>query len=117
MENQSKEITDDNKNIKSVLLGLLFGSLTGAIAMLLFAPQSGKRTRTQIYQGGIELRDRTTTEVNKAAEQVRSETERITTEVREKVGDLKQLGQDKLAEQMEHVSMHLDAWNMAAEAA
>jgi len=117
LENNTKEQAYNTKNTKSVLLGLLFGGLTGAIAMLLFAPQSGKRTRTQIYQEGIELRDRTTTEIEKAAEQVRSETERITTEVRERVGELKQLGQKKLAEEMDHASEALDAWNMAAEAA
>ena len=96
---------------------MLFGGLIGAIATLLFAPQSGKRTRTQIYQEGIELRDRTTTEIKKAAEQVRSETERITTEGRDKVGELKHLGQKKLVEEMDHASEALDARNMAAEAA
>lgn len=117
MENHIEESTNDTNNIKSILLGLLIGGLTGAAGMLLFAPQSGKRTRTQIRQEGIQLRDRTTTKIKKAAEQVRSETERITTEVRDRVGELQQSGQNKLAEQMEHVSMDLDAWNMAAEAA
>jgi len=117
MENHIKESTYDTNNIKSVLLGLLFGGLTGAIAMLLFAPQSGKRTRTQIREEGIQLRDRTTTEIKKATEQVRSKTERITAQARERVGGLKQLGQDKLVEQMDHVSAALDAGKTAVEAA
>ncbi|MBE3037204.1 MAG: YtxH domain-containing protein, partial [Chloroflexi bacterium] len=35
-------------NTKNVLIGLLIGGLAGAAAMLLFTPQSGKRTRAQI---------------------------------------------------------------------
>ena len=116
MENHIEESTYDTNHIKSILLGLLFGGLTGAIAMLLFAPQSGKRTRTQIRQEGIQLRDWTTTEIVKAADQVRSETERITAEVREGVGELKQLGQNKLVEQMDHVAAALDAEKSAVEA-
>jgi gas vesicle protein len=104
MEKYIEESTYDTNNIKSVLLGLLFGGLTGAIAMLLFAPQSGKRTRDQIHQEGIELRDRTTTGINEAVEQVRSVTNRITVGVQEKAGKLKQLGQDQLVEQMDDVT-------------
>ena len=109
MESNIEEHAYNTKNTRNVLLGLLFGGLTGAIAMLLFAPQSGKRTRTQIHQEGIELRDRTTTGINEAVEQVRSVTNRITAEVQEKAGKLKQLGQDQLVEQMEDVSAAVEA--------
>jgi gas vesicle protein len=85
--------------------------------MLLFAPQSGKRTRAQIELKGIQLRDRTTKKIKKAVAQVRSNTNRITTEVREKAGELKQLGQDKLVEQMDRVSATLDAGKTAVESA
>jgi len=117
MESNIEEHTYNIKNTRNVLLGLLFGGLTGAIAMLLFAPQSGKRTRTQIHQEGIELRDRTTTGINEAVEQVRSVTNRITAEVQEKAGKLKQLGQDQLVEPMDDVSAALDAGQTAVEAA
>jgi gas vesicle protein len=50
---------------KNLLIGLLIGGLAGAAAMLLFAPQSGKRTRTQILNRDIQLRDRTTTKTKK----------------------------------------------------
>ncbi len=32
---------------KHIIFGLLIGALAGATAMLLFAPQSGKKTRDQ----------------------------------------------------------------------
>ena len=117
MENHIEESTNDANNLKSVLLGLLIGGLTGAAATLLFAPQSGKRLRTQIRQESIQLRDRTTTGINEATEQVRSVTNRITAEVQEKAGKLKRLGQDQLVEQMDHVSVALDAGKTAVEAA
>ena len=104
-------------NTKNVLIGMLIGGLAGAVMMLLFAPQSGKRTRAQIRQNSIQLRDRTTKNVKKAVAQVRSETNRFTTEVQEKAGELKQLGQDKLVKQMDRVSAALDAGKTAVEAA
>ena len=117
MENYIEESTNDANNLKSVLLGLLIGGLTGATAMLLFAPQSGKRLRTQIRQESIQLRDRATSGIEEAVEQVRSVTNRITAEVQEKAGELKSLGQDKLVEQMDHVSAVLDAGKTDVEAA
>lgn len=105
------------KGLKNALVGLLIGGLAGATAMLLFAPQSGKRTRAQIHQKSILLRDRTTENIKKAVTQVRSGTDKITAEVREKAGELKQLGQDKLVKQMDRVSAALDAGKKAVEAA
>ena len=117
MENNIKEHVYNPRNMKIVLLGLLIGGLTGAAATLLFAPQSGKRLRAQIRQESIQLSDRATAGMDKTISQVRSETDRITAEVREKVGELKQLGQDKLVEQMEHMSAALDTGKTAVEAA
>ena len=117
MENKSEEHAYSKNNSKNVLFGLLIGGLTGAAAMLLFAPQSGKQFRTQIRQESIQLRDRTTTGIEKAVAQVRSETNRIAAEVKEKAGELKRLGQDKLVEQIDHVSAVLDTGKTAVEAA
>jgi len=106
-----------SNNPQRMLIGMLIGGLAGAIAMLLFAPQSGKQTRDQIEEKTVELRDQTTKNVKKAVGQVRSETNRITAEVREKAGELKQLGQDKLVEQMDRVSAALETGKTAVEAA
>ena len=39
-----------------MLAGLLIGALAGAIAMLLLAPQSGKRTRAKLRRRSVALR-------------------------------------------------------------
>ena len=100
-----------------LLLGLLVGSLAGVITMLLFAPQSGKQTRDQIEEKAIELRDETTKSVKKALTKVRSGADKLTADVQDKAGELKQLGQDKLVEQLDRVSAALDTGKTAVEAA
>ena len=117
MENNMEEQTDNKNGFVNILIGALVGGLAGAVAMLLFAPQSGKRTRAQIQNQSILLRDRTTKNIKKAVAQVRSETNKLTSEVQEKAGELKQLGQDKLVEQLDRVSAALDSGKTAIEAA
>jgi gas vesicle protein len=115
MENNIEEYAYGINNTRNVLIGLLIGGLVGAAAMLLFAPQSGKRTRAQIEHKSIQLRNRTTKNVKKAVAQVRSKTNSITAEVRDVAGELKHLGQDKLVEQLDRVSAALDAGKTAVE--
>jgi gas vesicle protein len=117
MENEVEGYGNVMNDVKNVLIGLLIGGLAGATTMLLLAPQSGKRTRAQIQQKTIQLRDRTTKSVKKAVAQVRTETNKITTDVREKADELKQLGQDKLVKQLDRVSAALDSGKTAVEAA
>jgi gas vesicle protein len=100
-----------------LLLGLLIGGLAGVVTMLLFAPQSGKETRDQIEEKAIELRDETTKNVKKALTKVRSKADKLTADVQDKAGELKQLGQDKLVEQLDRVSAALDTGKTAVEAA
>jgi gas vesicle protein len=107
----------NNNNPQNILISLLVGSLAGAVAMLLFAPQSGKQTRDLIEEKSIQLRDQTTKDIKKAVKQIRSKTDRITADVQEKAGELKQLGQDKLVEQLDRVSAALDSGKTALEAA
>jgi len=59
MVNNNQEHAYDINDMKNALVGLLIGGLVGAGAMLLFAPRSGRQTRALIYQGRIQLRDRT----------------------------------------------------------
>ena len=105
-----------NNNPQRVLLGLVIGGLAGVVTMLLFAPQSGKQTRDQIEEKAIELREQTTKNLKKAVAQVRSETDRLSSEVQDKAGELKQRGQDKLVEQLERVSAALETGKTAVEA-
>jgi gas vesicle protein len=104
MVNENQELQYHNSNILGVLLGVLIGGLAGALTMLLLAPQSGKDTRIQIQKKGIELRDRTTEMVEDTMAQVRSSTDKFTTEGREKIKDLQHQGQDLAVEQLDRVS-------------
>ena len=100
-ENQEPE---SHTNIPGVLAGLLIGCVAGAVTMLLLAPQSGKRTRMQIQEKGIELRDRTTGMLEDAMAQVRLDSNKMTSDGRRKATELMHQGQALVADQLEHVS-------------
>ena len=97
-----------NNNILNILGGMLVGSLAGALTMLLLAPQSGKETRKQIQEKGIELRDRTTELVGDTMTQVRSQANKIT------VG-LKDRGQELAVKQLDQVSEAAQAGKKAIQ--
>ena len=48
----------DRDEFGAFLVGFVVGGLTGAVAALLFAPQSGEETRALIKDKSIELRDK-----------------------------------------------------------
>ena len=107
MDNDHQVIGDTAKYLWGFLVGLLMGGLAGAVAMLLLAPQSGKETRGQIREQGIELRDQTVRSVESAMTQARGKARQIADDVREQAGELQQRGQDLLAEQRGHLSRSL----------
>ena len=78
MVNENLGRVTHKNNILGVVIALLIGSLVGAVTMLLLAPQSGKDTRTQIQEKGIELRDRTSGMVEDAISSLRQVKEKIT---------------------------------------
>ncbi len=104
MDNENQEPEYHSNNILSVLAGLLIGSLAGAVAMLLLAPQSGKDTRMQIQEKGIELRDRATGIMDDTLARARLDGKRITMDGRQKAKELLQRGQELAVEQLERVS-------------
>ena len=103
MINGDQEYKVPNKSL-NVVVGMLIGGLAGAVTMLLLAPRSGKDTRMQIQEKGIELRDRTNEIVEETLAQVRSSVNKLTLDGREKFNELKQQGQELAVEQLEHVS-------------
>ena len=115
MSKDNQEPEYRNNNILGILAGMLLGGLAGAVTMLLFAPQSGKDTRIQLQEKGIELRDRTTEMVEDAMSQVRSKANKLTISGREKIKELKEHGQELVAEQLEHVSEAAQAGKMAVQ--
>jgi gas vesicle protein len=93
-----------HSNPLNVVVGMLIGGLAGAVTMLLLAPRSGKDTRMQIQEKGIELRDRTNEIVDDTLAQIRSSVNKLTLDGREKFKELKQHGQEMAVEQLDHVA-------------
>jgi gas vesicle protein len=103
MKNENQE-NRSHTNPLTVLFGMLVGGLVGAVTMLLLAPQSGKDTRKQIQDKGIELRDRTSGYLEDTMSQLRSSADKITLEGRQKINELKQHSQELAVEQLDKVS-------------
>jgi gas vesicle protein len=114
MINENQELKYQS-NIFGIVAGMLVGALAGAVTMLLLAPQSGKDTRIQIQQKGIDLRNRTTELVEDTMAQVRSSANKITVGGREKIQELKKQGQDLAVEQLDRVSAVVKAGKTAVK--
>ena len=100
---------------KSVLAGLLVGGLVGAGTMLLFAPQAGQQTRSEVQEGVSQLRDRTRETVNDKVTQVKSRANQIKSDVQLKAGELQHQGKDLLAKQLDRVSHAAEAGKKAIQ--
>ena len=114
-DNHHHEHENDVNQPGGFLAGLLMGGLAGAVAMLLLAPQSGKRTRTQIQLKGMELREQTAEAVEDALKQARTKGRQIRADVREKADELQQRGQAVLDEQKENWSALVEAGKTAVQ--
>jgi gas vesicle protein len=115
MINTNHELETHNKNILAVLVGMLIGSLAGAVTMLLLAPQSGKRTRMQIQEKGIELRDQAIGMVENGVAQVRLDVNKIVRKGRRKANHLLHQAQSLAADQLEYVSDTVKAGKKAIQ--
>lgn len=93
--------------VEGFVAGLVVGGLSGAGAMLLLAPQSGKKTRAQIMQKGNALRKQTVKSVEGAVAEARDKAHQINADVHEQVGDLQQRGQDVVDEQRDNLGQTL----------
>ena len=115
MDDRDHEHENDVNQVGGFFAGLLIGGLAGAVAMLLLAPQSGKRTRAQIQLKSMELRDQTTEAVEDAMAQARTKGRRIRADVREQAEALQQRGQAVLDEQKENWSALVEAGKTAVQ--
>jgi len=101
-ENQSNQ--NHNNTVSGVATGMFIGGLIGAVTMLFLAPQSGKRTRAQIQQKSLELRDRAFELAEDAVSQVQMESKKLTRTAQHKAREIMHQGQNLAAEQFAHVS-------------
>jgi gas vesicle protein len=115
MLNENQELKYHN-NALVILAGMLVGSLIGAITALLFAPQSGEDTRTQIMEKGIELRDQTTNMADDIMSQIQSDGKKLNVFGRRKAKDLFKQGQALVVEQLDNVSDAAQAGKKAIQA-
>jgi len=102
-------------NLFSVLAGVIVGGLVGAVTMLLFAPQPGDKTRTELQAGALKLRDQTATTMNDTIAQVKSKADQIKADVQIKAQDLRHQGQDLLVKQLDRVSHVAEAGKKALQ--
>ncbi len=95
--------------VGGIFAGLLLGGLAGAGAMRLLAPQSGKRTRTQIQMAGIELRDQATDAVDSAVAKTRGRARRIRASAQVQMEGLQHRTHVLLEKQKANVSAAVEA--------
>jgi gas vesicle protein len=115
-ENTSEyEYTEETSHAKSILAGLVIGGLVGAGTALLLAPQAGERTRSELQQGALELRDRTSETVKDTITQAKSKANQIKTDVQMKAGEIQHQGKGLLAKQLDRVSQAAVAGKKAIE--
>lgn len=113
MDNHGQEHENDVNQLGGFIAGLLMGGLAGAVAMLLLAPQSGKRARAEIQQKSIELREQTTETVEDTLKQAGVKASQIRAGVHEQAEALEQRGQDVIDEQRDHLGKTLKRWGKA----
>lgn len=68
----------DRNGVGLFFIGFILGGLVGALAALLYAPQSGEETRVLIKDKSIELRDK----AQQTAEQARTRTNEFVQQVK-----------------------------------
>ena len=101
---QDYEIRDNASRVKPVLSGLVLGGLIGAGAALLFAPHSGEKTRADIRNKTMELRDQTVDTVKDKISLAKSKASQVTSDVKMKAHELKDQGLDLVGKQLDRVS-------------
>ena len=77
--------------------GLLLGSLTGAVAMLLLAPRKGKKTRAQLLKKGEKLRHQAAESMEDAVSEAGNKAHQVADGMQKGASDLQQGAQDMLA--------------------
>lgn len=93
------------------LVGFIVGGLTGAVAALLLAPQSGEETRTIIKERAIELKDKASeslgevySQAEAAANEAVRKAEALLAQAKQTAAELQEKGAVVLEEQKARLS-------------
>jgi len=123
MNSKKHEDKQDTNQISGFLAGFLFlgglllGSVVGAGAMLLMAPQSGKKTRKQLQRRGQKVRKQTAKTLKHKVEQVQDKASQVSTSIHEQVEDLQERAQGVIDDQKERWEPMIEAGKTAVHKA
>ena len=98
-------MSDNNNNVSTNLLFFLAGASLGAVVALLYAPQSGKKTREYIADKADEGRDY----LKEKSKEIREQAEDYVEKGRELVSTQVERGKELVAKQKEQLSAALEA--------
>ena len=113
MENYNEE--HDMQAVMGFVAGILIGGLAGAATALLLAPQSGKRTRSQIQHKSLELREQASDKFDDAMDQAQAATQQLSSNVQKQAKKIQHRGQDVIDEQKERWAPLVEAGQKAAK--
>ncbi len=91
--------------------GFLLGTVVGAAAALLLAPQSGEETREVIRERGIELQGR----MGQTTEEARRRADEMAAEARTRAADAQERSRTMLQEQKSRLQEAIDQGKEAAQ--
>ncbi|HSM55522.1 MAG TPA: YtxH domain-containing protein [Candidatus Sulfomarinibacteraceae bacterium] len=111
----NKANKQENITLAGFLGGLLIGGMVGAGAMVLLAPQSGKKTRQQMRRKVREVREETTGTIRGGMAQARTKAHDMSTSILEQTEALQQRGQDTLDDGKERLATAVDAGKSVAK--
>jgi gas vesicle protein len=75
------------------MMGFILGCVGGAVAALLFAPQSGEETRTVIRRKGGEIKDSASQSANQAVGNARVRAGELAATAKERSSELRSAGE------------------------
>ncbi len=75
------------------MMGFILGCVVGAVAALLFAPQSGEETRTVICRKGGEIKDKASQSATQAIDDARVRAGELAATAKEKASELQSAGE------------------------
>ena len=113
--NKANEEIIKTATLAGFLGGLLIGGVAGAGAMVLLAPQSGKKTRRQMRRKAKEVREQTTGTIEGGMAQARTKAHDMSTSIVEQTEALQQRGHEALDEGMERIATVVEAGKTAVK--